>query len=886
MTNGFLRWLGGKSSQVDHIIARLRLGADTPAYVEPFLGGGSVFFALAERNQLPPRVILGDANPRIVACYLAIRDELDDVIAALDQLPWGPEYVENFDTVRAAFNDATQQGALHAARMLWLNRHCFNAVWRENRAGRMNAPVGLDSLGRPKANQRPDTAHLRWCSEALQHAEVRFGDFDVTLGDVPDGASVYADPPYVPRDLTGTDTFVSYTAGGFDALDQWRLVRRLRDLAAAGATVVASNHDLPAVRALYAGFGVETIQARRSISRDGSGRGSVGEVLLYATGSVPGEMPAMPRSIPTALYTTASTGETMSSKSAIIRELHTNVRATPGRPRKIELDRHTVVVGKNGAGKSRIGQSLEIALRKRTEAVASDFMFLLPDGEDRLSVQAEFDAEGPLAGQVALFNLDTKTGKMHHAVPPGVVTEWILPVRQVAEILRNEGEDARQFLLPFIAGRLTREDVQKRIPAEFTHPNLPHCGLLPDSIASLLQGISTASTRAKSEAERETVARLLIAQLREGLEPNPSPHDIQAAQGACEHARKVLEASARHAEHVHTSRQTDLLDGIRGQLTVAEAALEATPQPRPLPPQQAATVDLMRRSIDLAKTAVHHNLPTCPGCGREAAAGVYTDWLATLTAYLGQFRAQLEAFEVATTLRTQAEDTVLNLRRQTTELERLIGSIEAAPGVTVQPVVMSEAREALDTTQNVLTTLLKSQQKWSMLHEAEAVVTEAGRLAAWWMSYHSALGDAVDAIIDAEIDRFRKHVQRYLPPDQQFLLALRGGICKIGLEHEGSTRPGNEDPLVWLAVTVAVLDLLPGGPPTYALLALPSEKVWDGETLTSVMKALSNVPYQILLTSTVMPKRPPKTWKIIDLDKIADVSGVDAVTLPSVGEAK
>jgi DNA adenine methylase len=267
-----LKWAGGKARLADQISDAFS-GPCEGTWYEPFLGSGAVFLHMKAAG-LVRRAVLADANDKLVAVHVAVRDQVEDVLAALSRLPtedWRERYYE----VREAYNGGPYEGPAHAARFLWLNRAGYNGLYRENRKGEFNVPCGSYS-----ALRLPDAEHFRAVSALLQDTVIRAAPFTEIVRLADEGDQVYCDPPYVP--LSETACFTGYCSLPFGLSEQKRLAYEARKAAYKGATVVLSNHDLPVVRnELYPPEGgfrhVARPRVARAISR--GARGSVPEVI-------------------------------------------------------------------------------------------------------------------------------------------------------------------------------------------------------------------------------------------------------------------------------------------------------------------------------------------------------------------------------------------------------------------------------------------------------------------------------------------------------------------------------------------------------------------------------------------------------------------------------
>lgn len=264
----FVKWPGGKRALIPSITRHFP--DHVPHYWEPFVGGGAVFFAFAERIE---RATLSDTNEHLMTTYTVVRDRVDELIARLGEHERshrrraGKQYADgNTYYYRVRESEPTEAVAV-AARLIYLNRTCYNGLYRVNKTGRFNVPEG--------SYKNPDICNpvrLRKSSAALARARIVPGTFERT---VQPGAGhfVYCDPPY-------DGTFNSYHAAGFPGAAQSRLRCAAERWRASGATVLLSNADTPAMRCLYAGFAIEQVAAPRSINSDRNGRGHAPELLI------------------------------------------------------------------------------------------------------------------------------------------------------------------------------------------------------------------------------------------------------------------------------------------------------------------------------------------------------------------------------------------------------------------------------------------------------------------------------------------------------------------------------------------------------------------------------------------------------------------------------
>ncbi len=268
----FVKWAGGKAKLLPEIVARAPL--NIAHYHEPFVGGGGVFFGLQAAGRVS-LATLNDANAQLIGAYEVVRDRPNDLVAALDV---HARAYKRDSEARAAYYYAVRgcssvSPVERAARLIFLNRTCYNGLYRENRKGAFNVPHGR------YANPRiVDEAGLAACSAALQKAELTCRDFEAAMIRAQPGDFVYLDPPYVP--LSATSSFTSYTGADFGWPDQERLARAFADLTRRGVAALLSNSAVPAVESLYEGYQLAHVPMSRSINSAAARRAPIPELLV------------------------------------------------------------------------------------------------------------------------------------------------------------------------------------------------------------------------------------------------------------------------------------------------------------------------------------------------------------------------------------------------------------------------------------------------------------------------------------------------------------------------------------------------------------------------------------------------------------------------------
>ncbi len=264
-----LKWAGGKRQLLSAILPLVP--PDFGLYAEPFLGGGAVLFRLR-----PERAVISDANAELINLYTVIRQDVDALIDALQCHRNDAAYyyaVRNIDRNADAYKGLTP--VERASRTLYLNKHCYNGLYRVNRSGHFNTP-----FGRYRNPTIAGATELRAVSAYLRDADIdiRIGDYAEVCGTLPAGSFVYLDPPYHP--VSGTANFTGYTAGGFGPAEQERLKLVCDDLTRRNIRFLLSNSHDDFILDLYREYYIDIVQARRPVNSAAAGRGVVAEVLV------------------------------------------------------------------------------------------------------------------------------------------------------------------------------------------------------------------------------------------------------------------------------------------------------------------------------------------------------------------------------------------------------------------------------------------------------------------------------------------------------------------------------------------------------------------------------------------------------------------------------
>jgi len=284
-----LKWAGGKSQLTSAIEARIpdKLRGGSFDYVEPFIGGGAMFFWL-KNNYKIKNAVINDVNSDLVHCYKVVQENVEQLIECLSdfqekyrRLSSNADLKKEFYyTVRDAYNLNADKSVEKAAQLIFLNKTCFNGLYRVNRSGEFNVPIG--SYKNPKIC---DPENLKLAAKAFEDTVILNNDYSDTLRYANSAALFYLDPPYKP--ISTTSSFNSYAKGSFDDKEQIRLSEFCRDLTKRKCAWILSNSDVNTEEnpdkffdELYEGFDIRRVSATRLINSVSSKRGKLSELLI------------------------------------------------------------------------------------------------------------------------------------------------------------------------------------------------------------------------------------------------------------------------------------------------------------------------------------------------------------------------------------------------------------------------------------------------------------------------------------------------------------------------------------------------------------------------------------------------------------------------------
>lgn len=287
----FIKWVGGKTQLIEQLDAQLPADFDKwedVTYVEPFIGGGAMLFYMLQRYDNIRHAVINDVNPDLIICYRTVRDMPEALIASLfdiqntyDALQTEEARKEFFLIVRDRYNEKNLDPIENTTKFLFLNRTCFNGLYRVNKKGLFNVP-----FGKYTNPQICDPVTIRKDSELLQRVEILTGDFEYTFDHAQHKTLFYFDPPYRP--LSDTSCFNDYSKDAFNDDEQVRLKEYCDRINDAGFHFMLSNSDCKGKNetdnffdVLYGDYQIERVWASRSINSDPNKRGKLTEILVH-----------------------------------------------------------------------------------------------------------------------------------------------------------------------------------------------------------------------------------------------------------------------------------------------------------------------------------------------------------------------------------------------------------------------------------------------------------------------------------------------------------------------------------------------------------------------------------------------------------------------------
>jgi len=528
-----------------------------------------------------------------------------------------------------------------------------------------------------------------------------------------------------------------------------------------------------------------------------------------------------------------------------VTHLTSNLKSGGGKPWTVELGPKTLIIGPNRSGKSRITQSLELALAGaaddlfgRNDVKAGDMLMGLVSGE-RLSVAAQLND-----GALYAFTVVDGSRPKHDAATLGQ-----LPLREIREVLSGSPATARKSFMRWAVQDVRKDDVFALVPAQF-HAKL---GDIFDANRgkpapeALLGALEYVGKRQRDAAKEVTGAEALIQSMALNLEERPAEEDLTEAAQMLAYARDL---------RAKTLEDLDLASTIDTRTAAVEATL--TGGTGPVEEGNLDFAKATRTSLGLALTEAPA-LDNCTMCSSpvgnahlKACLGFYEGEVARLS----KGRSQLSESD-----RWRLQDELTKLRATKLRLARFNPQ-----------QAHDSAQAAFDLATERNDRLLQAKATWDSMKRARETVSMMAGDVEVYKNMKKALEGAVATLLKSAAAAFAAKVQAFLPKDWKFEIQLTDGdreVFRLGLRQGGHLNlalSGVEWASVTMAIAMVVATAAPLGVP---VLAIPEDRGWDSATLSQVMRAWSDFDGQVIIATTTKPTRPPKDWKVIELGATA-----------------
>lgn len=530
----------------------------------------------------------------------------------------------------------------------------------------------------------------------------------------------------------------------------------------------------------------------------------------------------------------------------------------------------TLIVGRNGSGKSTVINAIELALTSRVSDVAgrtdiareADVMSLAPAGEKTLFAQVTFDT-----GEAAAYTVTGSTAKAKKASvvhPHGVDPDTVLPIRTLKEAVLGSAATARKYLLAQIAGGVTRADIADLMPNDETKAQwIKQVGIIAPSISApdaLVMVLERAGTVQREETARAKTSREAAKIVGGGRAAPPSKKEIAAATEKRDAARAAWSDAQNREKPWPTIDETE----INAVVQMAESAVTAhamaqgklanTEKPQPPHPAFPAIATVMEASL------VGNG--SCLACG---TGQITSDDLAFVRDSLTGYDAAVRAYAALQAEVAGLDTTAQKLIEKVEKLEaQKAAADEHNAGIGTDSVDLVALKADLDAAESALTDLKVVADAWASARKAESTATEADALAETWKAFKTACEDAVGIVLNQALAAFVARVQSFLPQTDTFDLRLTDGereVVQFGLSRDGhlhTALSGAE----WARVMAAMAEACtPAG--DFGVL-IPEERAFDADTLAEVMEAFNAVTHQVVLASPVLPAYVPAGWTVVE----------------------
>jgi len=558
--------------------------------------------------------------------------------------------------------------------------------------------------------------------------------------------------------------------------------------------------------------------------------------------------------------------------SLYVKHVASNVKSADGLMWDVELGPKTLIVGPNGRGKSRIVNAIELALTGRASDVAgrvdvareADLLALAPGRKANVYAEVLLSS-----GETVHFGVEYvgegKARKADHDVPDWFAKEQLLPVRAVREAMLGSADTACRAFLGW-AGAVDTD--LKTMLAPSLHAALTR-------LQTLNPGVTDAGTLEQAARRRKLDANATVKALESTSRASPTvmrptTADIERAQEAVKQAREVL-VRAQSAQMTKNAQQRkaqleSTVEALRPEHDQARALLTQWEAHVAFLPKPSSFSDVASQLMALLTFTVEGRDGDCLLCGAEPGAAHLAHRKAELESLFASQRGMAEKYASATRSLAAAQAAELDVRTRLQYAEHALADMRDVVGSADAPDYLT-ASTACDAAESTLRGLVSAEQAWSSAMSVMSQLDTAKQEAATWKALEEALGQAGRLQLSGALQSFSARVQGFLPATDQFGMLLSEGAREVF--HAGFVRDGALHTALsgaeWARLTLAMASAILPANAQFAVLT-PEERAFDPKTLAAVLKALSNCPHQVILTSPIAPAgKLPAGWTLVEL---------------------
>lgn len=579
----------------------------------------------------------------------------------------------------------------------------------------------------------------------------------------------------------------------------------------------------------------------------------------------------------------------------LITQLTTNLRPREDRPSTVALGQRTLIVGRNASGKTRLLNSVELALSGaaddllgRQEVKSAGYLMLAGDPEQGLHVVAEFDD-----GKTSEYHLASMHSRGKVTLHPGLTdSEWTLPVRTVYKWLVAGPEKAREAFLPHIARGVSPELLQGFLKG--AGAVMPYAGgALPVDIPTLLAAIELAKKRiGELGKEREVVVKRWSALELQLGDAEPTKEQVRTANETLEQTRKRRDYVKAMTMHMGTARRiAELQAQISECYATIDAAFPLLSPPPAEPPQTLnlpPVVGLLEDGLKLLHRGHQQGLSRCPCCGTGTTPGQAQAWEAEVNSWFvglaeerrnaaqvhEHWRASQVAYTQAKDRRMQAEGYIAQLESQLQALVATLpqGDVEMDDTIMLGERAVAEAEAVFEAALLVVGSLKQRAAAYEQWMAAGEHLNQLEQDTKNWKAWLDGLQKTLGELLAACAALFTEEMDRWMPEGKRAVLILDDDgreEFKMGLidgPYVNAAPSGAELVMIMFAATAVILDRLPEEErPKYACFMVPKECGYDSDTLKGMLEAWQELPYQVLLASTVPVDGEVDGWTYVPL---------------------